>query len=46
LTPGTITLNVFGGNFEVHTLNDRLAYLLTVGELNRRIGKVFGEIDE
>ena len=46
LTPGTITLNVFGDNFEVHTLNDRLAYLVTVGELNRRIGKVFGEFNE
>ena len=46
LTPGTITLNVFGDGFEVHTLNDKLAYLITVGELNKRIGKIFGENNE
>ena len=46
LTPGTITLNVFRNSFEVHTLNERLAYLITVGELNRRIARVFGDMDE
>ena len=41
LTPGTITLNVFGDNFEVHALNEEFTHLIKVGELNKKISEVF-----
>ena len=41
LTPGTITLNVFGDNFEVQALNEEFTHLIKVGELNKKISEVF-----
>ena len=41
LTPGTITLNVFADNFEVHALNEEFTHLIKVGELNKKIAKIF-----
>jgi multicomponent Na+:H+ antiporter subunit E len=41
LVPGTMTLEVDGGDFIVHALNPKAAEDLATGEMQRRIARVF-----
>jgi multicomponent Na+:H+ antiporter subunit E len=41
LVPGTMTLEVEGGDFVVHALNPKAAEDLATGEMQRRIARVF-----
>jgi multicomponent Na+:H+ antiporter subunit E len=45
LTPGTITLDVRQGEFYVHALSKKVADDLLGGEMQDRVGRVFGEDD-
>ncbi len=43
LTPGTITLDIKKGEFFVHALSKKVADDLLAGEMQDRVGKVYGE---
>lgn len=43
LTPGTVTVDVHEDRFLVHALSGGLAESLVVGDLQQRVGVVFGE---
>ena len=43
LTPGTVTLDMKGEEFLVHTLSTPLAESLIVGSVQRRVAAVFGD---
>jgi multicomponent Na+:H+ antiporter subunit E len=45
LTPGTITLDIRNGEFYVHALSKKVADDLLGGEMQDRVGRVFGEED-
>ena len=45
LTPGTITLDIQKGEFFVHALSKKVAEDLLAGEMQDRVGKVYGEED-
>lgn len=45
LTPGTITIDIEGGEFVVHALSKKLADDLNTGEMEDRIAHVFMEAD-
>jgi multicomponent Na+:H+ antiporter subunit E len=43
LTPGTITLNIHEGEFHVHALSKKVADDLLGGEMQDRVGRIYGE---
>lgn len=45
LTPGTITLDIRNGEFYVHALSKKVADDLLAGEMQDRVGKIYGEED-
>jgi len=45
LTPGTVTLDIREGKFHVHALSRRVAADLLSGEMQKRVGRIFGEED-
>jgi multicomponent Na+:H+ antiporter subunit E len=45
LTPGTITLDIREGEYYVHALSKKVADDLLGGEMQYRVGKIFGEGD-
>ena len=45
LTPGTITMDIAGGEFCVHALSDKAAQELLGGEMERRVARVFLETE-
>jgi len=45
LTPGTITVDIRGGEFFVHALDKKVAYELSTGEMEDKIAHVFMEAD-
>jgi multicomponent Na+:H+ antiporter subunit E len=45
LTPGTITLDIRDGEFYVHALSQKVADDLFGGEMQDRVGRIYGEED-
>ena len=45
LTPGTITLDIREGEYYVHALSKKVADDLLAGEMQDRVGKIYGEGD-
>jgi multicomponent Na+:H+ antiporter subunit E len=45
LTPGTITLDIRNGEFYVHALSKKVADDLLGGEMQDRVGRIYGEGD-
>jgi multicomponent Na+:H+ antiporter subunit E len=45
LTPGTITLDIREGEFYVHALSKKVADDLLGGEMQDRVGRIYGEED-
>jgi multicomponent Na+:H+ antiporter subunit E len=45
LTPGTITLDIRDGEFYVHALSKKVADDLLGGEMQDRVGRIYGEED-
>ncbi|MBI4495363.1 MAG: Na+/H+ antiporter subunit E [Deltaproteobacteria bacterium] len=45
LTPGTITLDIRDGEFFVHALSGKVAEDLLGGEMQDRVGRIYGEGD-
>jgi multicomponent Na+:H+ antiporter subunit E len=45
LTPGTITLDIRNGEFYVHALSKKVADDLLGGEMQDRVGRIYGEED-
>jgi len=45
LTPGTITLDIQEGEYYVHALSKKVADDLLGGEMQDRVGRIFGEED-
>ncbi len=45
LTPGTITLDIRDGEYYVHALSKKVADDLLTGEMQDRVGRVYGEED-
>lgn len=45
LTPGTITLDIRQGEFYVHALSKKVADDLLGGEMQDRVGRIYGEED-
>jgi multicomponent Na+:H+ antiporter subunit E len=45
LTPGTITLNIRDGEYFVHALSKKVADDLLGGEMQDRVGRIYGEED-
>jgi multicomponent Na+:H+ antiporter subunit E len=45
LTPGTITLDIREGEFYVHALSRKVADDLLGGEMQARVGRIYGEED-
>lgn len=46
LTPGTLTVDMDGGSFLVHCLDEQSAAWITSGELERQIARVFEQAGE
>lgn len=45
LTPGTVTLDIREGEFYVHALSGKLSADLLGGEMQRRVGRIYGQED-
>ncbi len=45
LTPGTITLDIRNGEFYVHAISKKVADDLLGGEMQDRVGRIYGEED-
>lgn len=46
LTPGTVTIRIEGDEVVVHALAPDMAELLVLGELQRRVARLFGDEEE
>ena len=46
LTPGTITMDIDDGEFWVHAVSDKAALSVIDGDMERRVGRVFLEVED